>query len=521
VKRYLVIAVAGLVAAAAISISLFFYLVRTTPHYFDLIIGPNSWKSPMLDEISKGDALYDWAILERILRTGYVGYDYFRAQGKDWNTLFAEGRTAIAGKDEVFPTCDFMQIIQQLFNQVEDRHLWSDPRPKSCPKIRPRRILHPFAADLWLRPRDGLFVDDNLLPPSVARGAQLLDCSGFDFEKDLHFAAIKKEGKWHFGRQIIYLSGTSKRSISCRFERPDGSEESVRIAVNRLSSNNKTNVKSQKLFSVETGETTYLRLGSFSRNRVKKLNFLWDLPRIAPAVNPSRVIVVDLQGNGGGDSIFFNRWAKSLKANQFEGKILVELKSETTSQGEINGLMEAISNPNWNWDLIYRMLYRAAYNFWPLAKNAVVQHGAPYSEFITRQYVYKGRAKKPFVGDMMMIVDENCGSACESAVLTGRLTFDAVVIGTNTKGAGSFSHLLFYRLPKSGSQVLIPNRRTILDGENFREKRGYLPDVWVDLQDGGAMARDFASSFANPAFRAEVMPLIRDAGERWRDLSVY
>jgi Peptidase family S41 len=515
VIKYLSIATIALAVTAAI---ITLCIVHTAPSYFDLIVMPRDWKRPLPVDISRSDALHDWAALERIIRTGYAGYDYFRVQGKDWNALFAEGQTAIVGKNEIFPACDFMQIIQQLFNQVEDRHLWSDPRPTSCPKIRPRGIPHPFAADLWFRPGDGLFVDDNLSPPSVAHGAQLLDCPGLDLEKDLHFAAIKKEDKWHFGRRIIYLSETSKQSISCRFRRPDGAEEFVQIAVNRLS-NDRTNAKPKKLFSVEMGETTYLRLGSFSRNRKKKIKFLMDLPRLAPEVNPSRVIVVDLQGNGGGVSMFFNRWTESLKANRSEVRALVELKSETASQGAINGVMEAISIPNW--DLARGVLPRANYNFWILVKNAVVRRGASFSEFVTKRIVYTGRAKKPFIGDMMLIVDEKCASACESAVLTGRRTFDAVVIGTNTKGIWNFSCLLPYRLPTSGIQLLVPVFRNILDGENFRENRGFLPDVWMDLRDGGAMARDFASAFADPTFRAEVMPLIREAGERNRDLSLY
>ena len=95
------------------------------------------------------------------------------------------------------------------------------------------------------------------------------------------------------------------------------------------------------------------------------------------------------------------------------------------------------------------------------------------------------------------------------------------MVGTNTGGASNFWPRPPHRLPRSGIQVSVSVGRLVLDGENFRERRGYLPDVWIDLRDDGAMARDLGDCLADPAFRAEAMPLIRDAGERWRDLSIY
>ncbi len=514
--KYFLLATIVLIITAAI---LIVCIVHLAPSYFDLIVKPSDWRRPSPVDISRSDAQHDWAVFERIIRTGYAGYDYYRAQGKDWNAMFAEGRRAIDGKSEVFSTCDFAQIIEHFINQVEDHHLGFYPRPTNCRKIQPSRT-HPYVADLWISSGDGLFVDAGLSSSDFIEGAQLVECPGFDLEKDLHFAAIKKEDKWHFGLRLIYLSKTSKQPISCRFRRPDGTEEYIEIAVNRLS-NNRTNAKLKELLSVETGETTYFRLGSFSRNHEEYSKFLWDLPRYAPEVNQSRVIVVDLQGNLGGGNEYFNWWMKSLKANPFEGVTPVLLNSETTSQGRINWMTEMLSHTKRDWDSIRKIRFWVPNDLWTLVSNAVVRRGTPFSEFSTRRFVLNGRAEDPFAGDMMLIVDDYCSSACEEAVLTSRRALGAVGIGTNSNGAMNFISDMPYRLPKTGLRVFVPTIRNILAGENFREGRGFLPDVWIDLRDGGTMARDFASAFADPAFRDEVMPLIRDAGERWRDLSVY
>jgi hypothetical protein len=47
-----------------------------------------------------------------------------------------------------------------------------------------------------------------------------------------------------------------------------------------------------------------------------------------------------------------------------------------------------------------------------------------------------------------------------------------------------------------------------------------LPDVWIDLNDGGELALEFGKRLGDPAFQAAVLPFIRDANERQRDLSV-
>lgn len=276
--------VVGLTIAGAIFL---FYLVHTTPHYFDLIVAPSTWDIPVSKEISKSDALHDWAILERIFRTGFAGYDYLRTQGKDWDALFAEGRGAITDKADVFPTCEFMQIIQRFLDQIEDRHLSLLYDSMDCPFNPPRRIKA-FATDLWLRLGDDLQVEDDLTSLAVSPNAQLLDCPGFDLDKDLHFAAVKKDDKWHFGQRLIFLSKEkSPDAISCRFRRSDGIDEIVKVALHRLTDSKlsgKINKASRSEFSIKPGKTTHVRLGSFSRMSNK---LQMDLPNFAPTVNLS------------------------------------------------------------------------------------------------------------------------------------------------------------------------------------------------------------------------------------------
>jgi hypothetical protein len=507
----------GFLAALAAVAATTLFAWWASPNYFDLLVlRPDVWKIPPAEEIAVADALADLEVLERILRTGYIGYDYFQTRGTDWDALFADAAAALAAHTDPVHFCDFAATINDLFRSVDDRHLnvWN---PRGC-RFPPRRPM-PLASDLWFR-LDGdspTIIDPGSAAVSV--GSRLLECADRDVAKDLHYAARKVDGQWEFGHRIIYLSDKSREKIACRFRTPDGKLATAKVAMRDM--RNQANDPPPDASAVEPGETTYIRLTTFAPENESDMSpFLNSVASAASA----RAIVVDLRGNSGGSDRYFYDWSRNLLHGVKRIGAGARLTSETTWQSEINMATEewAVLQDTAKMRAWYSV--RAVEVFAMLTAAGAVNRGATWRRMEHHPRFLRGRAEGPFTGKMLVVADRACASACEGAVMVARGAFDALLVGTNTRGVHAFIEPLPFRLPNSGLVLRAARKMldpSVLEGNEFRENRGYLPDVWIDLSDDGAAAREMGPCLADPACADQILPGITSADERHRDLSYY
>jgi hypothetical protein len=469
--------------------------------------------------LDAADALADLATLERILRTGYIGFDYFRQLGVDWDALFAQAAVALAAHGDPLSFCDFAVVIDDLFQSVTDRHLsvWPHPGSPECPFQRRGRT--PVASATWFRLEGDAAIVDDGAPARAPFGSRLLDCAGREAANDLHFAVRKKDGQWQFGYRLIYTTTYRPDDIDCRFRTPDGAVTTARIAVEPIWDWRRET--SGKLFAVKPGETMYVRLGAFDPEHEADIS---PFVQSAAAAAQARAIIVDLRGNRGGTDFYFHQWARALMRGETWFGEIVRLESETALQGEINAATEERAYFNDSISMRALLAFRAATDLAALFGNAVVRFGAPWRRIERFSARMKGRAQRPFGGRMLVIVDRACASACEGSVMLARHAFDAVVVGVNTAGVHAFIEPHPFRLPKSGLEIraarkmMDPER---VDAADFREGRGFMPDVWLDLRDDGAAAREFGACLADPRCADDALSRIKVAGERQRELSIY
>lgn len=510
VKKCLLFAAVALVGAAAITL----FAWVNAPHYFDLIVfRPGDWKISPQKEITVADARADLAVLERAMRTGYVGYDYFRQQGTDWDALFAQADASFADHSTI-PICDFAATVNKLFRSVNDQHLnvWNDPDCKF-----PRHINLPLASNAWFRIEgDEAFVVDPA-PAGVPIGSRLVDCEGRALANDLHLTARKVGDQWQFERRIIYLAQKRREKITCHFQAPDGDLIKARIAMTMMFDW----TRQENTIEVTPGEPLNVRLGTFSPKEESEMSPFLDSSTAAAA---AQAIVIDLRGNRGGTDRYFYVWSRDLYQGdkKFGRKTL--LTSETTRQAWINIATEELAFHKDSATMRAWFSLEAVKDFAALVAVGAFTRGSAQWKVESRPRHLVGKAQQPFGGEMVLVVDRTCASACEGAVTVARGVFDALVIGTNTRGVHVFIEPLPYRLPKSGLVVRMARKMMAPSeqkNDSFCEGRGFAPDIWIDLRDGGAMAREFGKRFGDPAFRAKAKPQIHAAGERWRTLSVY
>jgi hypothetical protein len=519
----------GLLATLALVAATAIFAVWLSPNYFDLIVfRPSTWKAPPPAEIPVSDALADLAVLERILRTGYVGYDYFQQRGTDWGALFGRAKAEVADHSAPIPFCDFAATVNDLLQSVDDEHLgvWPGTGNNTPDCHLPRRGVIPLASDAWFRLAGDAAVVDEPALPGVLVGSRLLDCAGRDVRRDLHYAARKVGERWQFGRRIVYLSKRkSREEITCRFRAPDGKIATATVAMDLMMDYEKyppwwRKDSRAKAIEVAPGEITYLRLGTFRPENESDMS-----PFLKSAVSAAaaRAIVIDLRANFGGTNDYFNQWSHDLLGGSKDMGDTVRLTSETTSQAEINSITRF-------WAFSSKLAARrpsltveAVEEFAGLVWRGVVRRGAAWRRVDRYRWKFAGRADRPFAGHMLLVVDHGCASACEGAIELARVAFDALVVGTNTVGMHAFPGPLPYRLPKSRLELRVARRMeaSLLDGDEFRESRGFMPDVWIDLRDDGAAARELGSCLADPACAAEILPSIKAADERHRDISTY
>ncbi len=506
----------GLLAVAAVAMAAVFLGRRLAPHYYDLIVVRlGDWTTPLAREITREDALADWDVVERIVRTGYVGYDYFRQRGTDWDAQFARGRASLAAHASPISGCEFAWTVHSLFRSVSDEHLsvMNAGRCGGAPTPRPR----PLASDAWF----GLDKDARVLdaaPAAAPIGSRLLDCAGRDVAKDLHFAARKIGDHWQFGRRIIYMTKTGREALTCRFQTPDGRVTAATMAMDWLNDKDR---EPPKTIGVALGGTVYLRLGTSSPKEEEGVSTLLDS---ADAAASARAIIADLRGNGGGFPLYFDTWASGLFRGVRSIGGVVRLTSETTQQAEFNLITNILARGIGGPRVEAFISGEAAEGLVSLIEAEAASGGASWRDVEESPLNLTGRADRPFAGKMLLIVDRGCASACEEAVETARDVFDAVVVGTNTWGVHAFLEPYPYRLPKSGLVVRAASKMqdpAWLDSGEFREERGFVPDVWMDLRDDGAAAREMGDCLADPACAEQILPAIKKAGERRRDISYY
>jgi hypothetical protein len=443
-------------------------------------------RTPPHDAVSRADALADIAVVERIVRRGWAGFEAMTAAGVDFEALFADLTHSIANAAEPMAIADFQDRLVRALRPAADNHMAFLFFTKTGHAHRKAvgTSLRAYTADVAAVAGDT---------------AQLLACDGHETRDLLRPMLVLSSSARPAGLAVasrpIVMAETQPAPLRCHFRLGDGSMRDLSIALHRVRVTN-PRARSSPAFELAEGAIPRLALRSFWSGHDTELTAF---VASAPALRDKQAMVVDVRGNGGGSDGYAKDWLAQLGDQTIIGANVDRLDSDVTRQGIVNDNTCQIAEGLDDADALRGANERLAYGRRVVAEAESA--GVPLRTWRPRSVVSEGHAPKRFRAPLVVLVDNGCASACESFVSYARQLDGAVVVGENSGGVGVFGEVLVYRLPRSGLGMTAGMKyfhhpgpaRAVLEG------RGHLPDYWTDDDDPSALVERIAECLAKPS----------------------
>lgn len=478
----------------------------TSNPFRDLLVPSDACVAPPPATISRQDALGDLQRVERILRQGYAGFDVLTRSGLDWAEVFRSARAAVEGLTEPISIEDFRRFLIRTFSVTRDGHLafWTVAANGKWQWGSAGAHQDAFGADVALgRAADGSWTVRHSPDPSVL-GSVVLDCEGDPLDELLRLTVVgdPPEPAWLLTR----MSVTPPGPLSCRLQSNNG-VHSKQLPLHRLRVSESKALPGMPVFERAGGEVLRLRLrnlGDSERASMEAFVATGSMARTA------RAVIIDVRGNPGGSDTFVRDWFKELTAGPLRYSVIEELQSDVTLQGAVNWLTCKLASKKLQADArsaVEQELSEATKDL----EHAADRVRRPYRDWSVRSPMDQGQAPTPFSGSLVVLVDSSCASSCESLVMYARQIPGALIVGENTAGVGVFGEVRPYRLPSSGIWMQAgrkwfhdPNPTKVAE-----EGRGYLPDIWIDSEEAGAVVDGLASCLAQEGCRLRIQERVR------------
>jgi len=184
-------------------------------------------------------------------------------------------------------------------------------------------------------------------------------------------------------------------------------------------------------------------------------------------------LIVDIRGNGGGNEAWPKQWVI-----RFTGRgpdrlqVFTELISETAMIGRSNSYALALHNvPE-----LEEQGYRAKVEeFRGYAESIEEEDITPY----WWPYAVPGLQDIPNNTTLIVLMDANVYSSGEGFISYLHQVENVVLVGENSGGAVTYGQMSHHRLPNSKMLVGLPTSLNVFVDLEYREEKGFLPDLWV------------------------------------------
>jgi hypothetical protein len=213
-------------------------------------------------------------------------------------------------------------------------------------------------------------------------------------------------------------------------------------------------------------------------------------------------LIVDIRGNGGGNEAWPRQWVTRFTGHQPDRmQVFTELISETAMIGCANSYAMALHN--------VPELEEQGY-------GAKVEEFRGYAESLEDKgilaywwpYDVPGPQEIPSNTTLIVLVDANVYSSGEGFISYLHQVENVVLVGENSGGALTYGQMSHHRLPNSKILVGLPTSLNVFVDLEYREEKGFFPDLWVPAEDAlnyavAAVRRGTIST--SQAYREEIM----------------
>lgn len=226
------------------------------------------------------------------------------------------------------------------------------------------------------------------------------------------------------------------------------------------------------IFEKEKNETDQLlRARSFSDYYSDELNqFL----QAADKYKGEPYLILDIRGNPGGNDGWPKKWIARFTGRSPSLKhILTELISKTTMMGRVNlfaEMLETYPKKDAHWIQAEIDRYQAQAD--AFERQSVAPHWTGLKFPNTRLI--------PNETTLIVVADRGVGSAGEGLLsYLYRQVENVVFVGENSGGAVTFGQVSTHQFPYSNLRVSLPIKLNAMVDLEWKEERGFFPDLWV------------------------------------------
>jgi len=188
-------------------------------------------------------------------------------------------------------------------------------------------------------------------------------------------------------------------------------------------------------------------------------------------------LIVDIRGNGGGNEEWPKQWIIRFTGRRPDRvQVFTELISETTMIGRSNSYALALHNVP---ELVEQGYRERVKEFRGYAESIEEKHLKPY----WWPYEVPGLQEIPSNTTLIVLIDANVYSAGEGFISYLHQVENVVFVGENSGGALTYGQMSHHRLPNSKLLVGLPTSLNVFIDLEYREEKGFFPDLWVPAED--------------------------------------
>jgi hypothetical protein len=427
--------------------------------------------------ITKTAAKEDTERLFYLLENGYAGYGYFNTENQFQvakNEILSEIDTKI-----ILTSSDLETIFYKHLDFLHDCHL----------KIGDQ--MYKAHLDYWYNTKYEFNKDNQDYTFSFEDKVYTVTAVNNQPPDDFMHLSFNSNGARIY--QLGILSRTTPGILELLAEN-HGENERWSVALE-----NTVQTYPDLYMEKEIGGIPIVRIRTFSDQHIEYIDKFLES---ATKYQDSPCLIVDIRGNGGGNTAYARQWiTRYTGENPVLPQIYTELVSETSMMGRSNYFAHSLN--------LYPGLEAQGYGlkaeefkgYAEKIENTVTSiHWSSYS-IPNPRIIANNRT-------LIVLMDKYVGSAAEGYLSYLQLVENVVFIGENSGGALTYGQMARHMLPNSRILVDLPISLNVFVDLEYREERGFYPDVWVPAMDAlnyAVAAVRSGSIETTDAFRDEIL----------------
>ncbi len=412
------------------------------------------------DSITAEETLEDVDMLAYILENGYSGYHYWMGRGVDFDAVFDSVR-ALADDDGMVALADIESTIAAGLSDIQDGHLRMTGH--AAHGFLQRKCA--YFADVIVEPADEAGFDDR---PVYVVGQSLAE----DVEpgmvyvgpEDRLFPILSREGTQQYQLGVLSKEYATRAPFSFLAARGSEMTAALMLPLHECRLTQAESWTGPVFSTAEVDGVDLVRVRSFGFHHDSLLR---EFVQSGQELADSDRLVVDITGNGGGNSEYPRDFVSGLNGGMAQWRLYyADLCSPATvGAAAAIPLTEGMAEPRAEYiELMRQTLERL--------------RETPVRNWLNVTQEVPPRRTGAFKGRVVLLTDRGVASSGEAFIDYARSIPQAVTVGENSAGIGTFGDVLQYWLPNSRIRLQVPHKIFLMPG--FQEGVGFTPDYWLD-----------------------------------------